>query len=280
MPNSNPKQMETVIITAEQLKRALERGALSLDNNFSLKPDFAGEYVVEYVLDHKYNRSEDPNGFRLQLTHKATGRTVFIPDFHMMRSKLVDANIKGSLSIKVGGKDVDNVGYKEDNETLMAALTVGGASAEYGTDGELVDLAIPKHIEFVGALVDEVTDGDGSKHPALPLRFYKGYNQVLAYHRMPEHKNTSEYVNRDEFTAYLEDNAKGNIQINGVPKSLDKLVLANPKSGLNMRNWNHVLLLKDYTKEEEVVPDEPTQEESAQTTTPKRRGRPRKNAAK
>lgn len=253
---------ETIRISAEQLKAAMERGALNLNNNFTLHPDFAGKYTVEKVHDYKYQRAEDPNGFRVEMVDPQ-GKTRFIPDYHIMRSLLV-AQKPAKMSVRVGSKPVENVGYREDfDELLQGANTLGGEVGEYGDDGDLIGANLPKHIEIVGAVTPKVTEGSKS-HPSIPLRFYKGYRQVLAYHQ-EQMKDTNSFITRDEFQAYLEANAAGNIEIKGVSKDLKELTLSNPKVVENMRNWNHTLLIKDVREETQQTPP-PADEEKPKTT--------------
>ena len=240
-----------IIISKDLIKLASERGALNVSNGFRLTPDFVGDYKVISVQKYKFGRSKTANGFRIEMK-KAGDNTkpFFIPDYHLMRSFIV-ANTPASMKITVQGKPHNGIAYRDDVDSdLAGAETMSLRHSTMDDNGEIDTISLPEDLTIVGAVVSKVEDNDMA-HPAIPLRFYKGYNAVLRYHRS-ELSDPEAFLTRDDFVGYLEANSKGKLTIPGLPQTIDKLELVNPRLVNQMAVWNHTLLIAD-TKTDDTI---------------------------
>lgn len=238
-----------ITISKDLIKAAMERGALNVNNTFRLTPEFVGEYDVVSVQQYKYGRSKTVNGFRIEIKKVGDNtRAVYIPDFHLMRAYILGEAIP-EMKVIVDGHPHSGVSYRDDvDDKLTGAETMSLRFSTMDANGEIDTINLPEKIKIAGAVVSKVDDGDNGSHPAIPLRFYKGYNSVLRYHR--EQTNDAEgFITRDEFKGYLEANAEGKISVPGLPQTIDKLELVNPKLKSQMSAWNHTLLVVDVPTE-------------------------------
>jgi hypothetical protein len=237
--------------------KAAEKRNVFASNGFRLKDEFTGEYEITNVMTRAIN-SKTANAFTVHMRNKNNGMKLVVPDWILGRAFIAETANDPNFSLKVKNKTYKGIAYFDNpkaEKVVGAADRFGEKFINRDEDGEVKDIELPDTITVLGAVTTKVQDdeeADDTVHPAIPLRYYKGYQAVLKYHRLKEKEAgnedwESEFITRAQFLEYLQMSAEAAKadRIPGVPDTLTTLELVDPKLAENMAVWNAILVLAD-----------------------------------
>jgi hypothetical protein len=237
--------------------QAAEKRNVFASNGFRLKDEFVGEYEITNVVTRAIN-SKSANAFTVHMRNKDNGMKLVVPDWILGRAFIAETADDPNFSLKVKNKSYKGIAYFDNpkaEKLVGSADRFGEKFINRDEEGEPKDIELPDTIKILGAVTTKVQDNEEdakTAHPAIPLRYYKGYQSVLKYHRLKEKEVgnedwESEFITRAQFLEYLQTNseaAKAD-RIPGVPDTLTTLELVDPKLAENMAVWNAILVLAD-----------------------------------
>ena len=251
-------ETEGITISTALLEK-LERRNVLLVDAFRFSDEIVGEYKVENLLERRVitgnaELDDDVNAFSLVLksTDASKNTQVILPDFLLMRALVLGEEpelnpVKSSSDAKMEG--VDKVGYYDENPVITTKNKSFTASYVRREGGDFKDLKLPSKIKIAGALVNKVDypveDGKVEKKPATPLRLFRHYNEVLAYHRKQTGKK-DDFITRDQFQMLLAQHNMETSEVNipNVPKGA-KFELISPELIADPGNWTVRLMIMD-----------------------------------
>jgi hypothetical protein len=260
-----------VTISKALIEAAAKRNVFAQEG-FRLFPGFAGKYEVKEVEPRAVQGSSKPNAFAIVLESTEDGKRLVIPDWVIGRAFIVtpdEATKAEEMEIEMDDEKYESVGYTQENEEIIAgAQRFASKYLEKDEDGNWKDeTTLPDFINIAGAVTTKVQDDqddEDSVHPALPLRYYKGYSAVLRHHRQMEKEAGNEnwetaFLTRAQFLDYIEENAdhitKNSTKkkaseglIEGLNPDIEGLELTDETVATKMGLWSTNVVISDVVE--------------------------------
>jgi hypothetical protein len=260
-----------VKISKSLIEAAAKRNVFAQEG-FRLFPGFAGKYEVREVEPRTVQGASKPNAFAIILESADDGKRLVIPDWVIGRAFIVtpeEAEKAEEMKIELDDEEYQSVGYTQENEEIIAgAQRFASKYLEKDEDGNWKDESeLPDVINIAGAVTTRVQDDpddEDTTHPALPLRYYRGYSAVLRHHRQMEKEAGNEnwenaFLTRAQFLDYIEENAdfvaKNSTKkkaaeslIDGLNPDITSLELTDEGLIKNMGLWSTSLVLSDVVE--------------------------------
>jgi hypothetical protein len=227
--------MKTNQLDATLVKTMRKNGLLRTEG-FGLFDGFIGEYEIRNIRPFKSRSAsddDDVDNFAVDVK-TPIGGSASISGFQISNARL----LKGDFDGKTINEDAKGIYFQDEvSDKLQDSVLF---NSQYDDDE---GFNFPNKLEVVGAVV--IKDEDSGK-PAIPLRRYKHYSQVLRHHRKVTQEPNA-FLTRDDFKSYLK--MSGDNRPVGLPEDYKKPELANSVKADDMSNWTFTLLVKDTNEE-------------------------------